>query len=100
LEPTKKDHRVITFEDGTEHLVNLNLVKMDEYRAIFREDEDGKTPPDSYAEGLMARAIGMPGVDIAEELGYIDYKKVQDKFFEIARNPLADPNSVSESTSD
>ena len=63
---------------------------MQEYRKIFNDKSD-----DAYAEGLIARCAGLDE-DISQ-FGYVDYKAVQNKFFEIARNPLDDPNSVSES---
>ena len=81
-----------TLSDGREITFDLYKVTLEEYRALFsrkqaQEDEDV----------IMARVAGLE-VEDYRKLPYPDWRRLTLAFFEAARSPLADPNSVSEST--
>lgn len=84
---------VITLSDGRELTVDLTKITIAEYRKLFAPET---TPEEEDA--LLAPCFGLT-VEEFQALPYPDYKRVTAAFFEQARNPLADPNSASASTS-
>ena len=84
---------VITLSDGRELAVDLTKISIAQYRHLFKNET---TPEEEDA--LLAPCFGLT-VEEFEALPYPDYKRATAAFFEQARNPLADPNSVSASTS-
>ncbi|MFA5376893.1 MAG: hypothetical protein WC455_14175 [Dehalococcoidia bacterium] len=84
---------VVTLSDGRELAVDLTKISIAQYRRLFKTE----TAPEEE-DALLAPCFGLT----AEEFGalpYPDYKRATAAFFEAARNPLADPNSASASTS-
>ena len=84
----------ITLADGREITIDLSVITIREYRALFdkkqkQEDEDA----------TLAKVVGLT-VDELLDLSQPDYRRVTEAFFKAAREPLSDPNSVSESTSE
>lgn len=83
---------MVTLSTGREVVVDLHRVSLREYRALFepgnQENEDE----------IIARAAGM-AVEELLDLPFPDYRRIVRAFFDSARDPLADPNSVSASTS-
>jgi len=96
LAQTKSNLPSVKLEDGRVISFDLNVVSMEEYRGIWKEDADGKLPGNEYAEALIERAASLESGNLLN-LGYVDYARVREKFFEVAQNPLIDPNSASES---
>ena len=84
---------VITLSDGRVLTVDLTKITIAEYRKLFKQE----TTPEEE-DTLLAPCFGLT-VEEFETLPYPDYKRATAAFFEQARNPLADPNSVSASTS-
>jgi len=83
----------VTLSDGRELTVDLTKISIREYRRLFKDE----TTPDEE-DVLLAPCFGLT-LEEFEALPYPDYKRVTKAFFERARDPLADPNSVSASTS-
>ena len=73
--------------------INLNAITLREYRALF----DPKQKPDEE-DALLSRVCGLT-LEEYQTLPYLEWRKLTQKFFERARNPLADPNSASASIS-
>jgi len=84
---------VITLSDGRELTVDLTKISIREYRRLFKDET---TPEEEDA--LLAPCFGLT-LEEFEALPYPDYKRVTNAFFERAKNPLSDPNSLSASTS-
>ena len=84
---------VITLSDGRELTVDLTKITISQYRHLFKNET---TPEEEDA--LLAPCFGIT-VEEFETLPYPDYKRITKAFFDQARDPLADPNSQSASTS-
>lgn len=84
---------VITLSDGRELAVDLTKITITEYRRLFKNET---TPEEEDA--FLAPCFGLT-LEQFQALSYPDYKRVTNAFFEAAKNPLADPNSQSASTS-
>lgn len=83
----------MTLSDGREITFDLMALSLTEFRALF----DSKQPQ-VEADAILARVAGMT----LEEYGalpYLEWRRLTIEFFKKSRNPLADPNSASESTS-
>lgn len=83
----------ITLGDGRSLTVDLYKISINDYRTILKKE----TTPDEEDE-ILGKAVGLSG-DEVRELPYPDYRLLTKSFFDAARNPLADPNSESASTS-
>jgi hypothetical protein len=83
----------ITLSDGREITFDLNKISIREYRALFKT-----TQPDDEEYASLAKVCGLKPDDVAS-LGYVDWRKLCLAFFNKAREPLADPNLPSASTS-
>jgi hypothetical protein len=83
----------LTLEDGREITIDLTKINLREYRALF---DAGQKPEEE--DRLLSRVCGLT-LEEYQTLPYPEWRKLTQKFFERARNPLADPNSVSASTS-
>ena len=84
---------MVKLSDGREIEIDLYKLTLEEYRALFNtaqkpEDEDV----------ILARVFGLD-VEDYRKLPYPDWRRLTVAFFDAARNPLASPNSLSESTS-
>lgn len=84
----------LTLTDGREITIDLSVVTIREYRALFdkkqkQEDEDA----------TLAKAVGLT-VDELLDISQPDYRRLAEAFFKAAREPLSDPNSASESISE
>ena len=82
----------ITLSDGREITFDLNKISIKEYRALFKPEQ-----PDTEEYKLLARVSGLTADEVGN-LGYDDWRRFARAFFEKAREPLADPNSVGAST--
>jgi hypothetical protein len=83
----------VTLSDGRTVEIDLNRVSMREFRALLDKDqkmEDG--------DATLAKAVGMTPEEVLS-LGHTDYRQLVAAFFKAAREPLADPNLPSSSTS-
>ena len=83
----------VTLSDGRVLTVDLTKITIAQYRVLFKQE----TTPEQEDE-LLAPCFGLK-LEEFEALPYPDYKRVTKAFFERARDPLSDPNSVSASTS-
>jgi hypothetical protein len=66
--------------------VDLSTVSIREYRALFDKDQ-----PQAAEDATIAKACGIT-VDELLELSQPDYRRLVKRFFDAAREPLADPN--------
>lgn len=95
---TEKNPRLIVLEDGSEVIVNLNLIKWQEAReALFGADYDKSDPEKTrqgeqrYAE-LIGKTVGKSAKEMLA-LGFEDFRAISNKFVELIRNPIkTDPN--------
>ena len=83
----------VILSDGREITFNLNKVTIKEYRALFDVAQ-----PDQEEYAILAKASGLTAEAVGN-LGFDDWRLFATAFFEKAREPLADTNSVSASTS-
>lgn len=82
-----------TLPDGREITFDLDALCLEEYRALLgrqqtREEEDA----------VMARVCGLTPEEY-HKIPFQTWRRLCKAFFEKAAEPLADPNSESESTS-
>jgi len=84
----------LTLNDGREITIDMSVITIREYRELFKK---GQKQEDEDA--TLARASGLT-VDELLDLSQPDFRRLAEAFFKAAREPLADPNSVSESTSE
>ena len=82
----------ITLSDGREITFDLNKISIREYRALFKVNQ-----PDDEEYASLARVAGLKPEDVSS-LSYVEWRKFCFAFFEKARQPLADPNSLGAST--
>jgi len=74
------------FDDGRKVEIDLNKLSLKEWREFISSAQ-----PYDEGDAMLARIVGMKPEEI-EELGYMDYRKLATRIFEIARNPVSDPN--------
>jgi hypothetical protein len=84
---------MITLSDGRQITIDLNHVTIRQFRSLF---DTGST--DESSDRIIAKCAGLEYDDLLN-LPYPDYRRVFAEFLERARNPLADPNLQSGSTS-
>ena len=82
----------ITLSDGREITFDLNKISIKEYRALFCPEQ-----PDAEEYEFLARVSGLSADEVGS-LGFDDWRRFARAFFEKARQPLADPNSLGAST--
>lgn len=78
---------------GKEFDVDLSRITIREYRSIFDKDQ-----PREEEDAVISKAAGLT-VDEMLDLSQPDYRRLLELFFTKAREPLADPNSPSGSSS-
>ena len=83
----------IILSDGREIVLDLNKISIKEYRALFDPDQ-----PEEEEYAILAKVCNLKPENISA-LGYDDWRKLIRAFFDKARQPLADPNLPSASTS-
>ena len=83
----------VKLSDGREITFDLYKVSLREFRALLNPER-----PDDEGDELLGRCSGLSAEEIGD-LPYPDFRKLTRAFYNRARNPLADPNSVSESIS-
>jgi hypothetical protein len=83
----------VTLSSGAEITVDLRLVTMRQYRAIFAPEQ-----PQADEDATIARACGL-SVDEYLDLPQPDVRQIIDAFLKAASQPLKDPNFQSASTS-
>lgn len=83
----------VTLHDGRELTVDLQLITIREYRTLF-----DRTQPQENEDALIAKCVGL-SLDEYLSLSQPDFRRVVEVFLKRAREPLADPNSASASTS-
>jgi hypothetical protein len=83
----------VTLHDGRDLSVDLHKITIREYRSLF-----DRAQPQENEDALIARCVGMT-LDEYLSLSQPDYRRVGEAFLKRAREPLADPNSVSASSS-
>jgi hypothetical protein len=66
--------------------IDLSVVSIREYRALFDKDQ-----PQDAEDATIAKACGIT-VDELLDLPQPDYRRLCKRFFDAAREPLADPN--------
>ena len=81
-----------TLHDGREVVFNFHAVTISEWRSMFNPKQ---TPEDEAA--VLGKIWGMTAAEVMS-MSYADYRLASAAMFEIAKNPLSDPNSASEST--
>jgi hypothetical protein len=84
----------VTLSSGKEITLDLYKISLQEFRYLIDPDR-----PNEEGDEIIGRAIGMSAEDVGK-LPYPDYRLLVKVLFEKARNPLADPNLESASTSD
>lgn len=83
----------ITLSDGRVLTVDLASVTMREYRSIFAADTTAE-----QEDVIFAKLLGLTPDELID-LTMLDYKQAKLFAINVARNPLAVPNSPSVSTS-
>lgn len=83
----------VTLHDGRELTVDLNQITIREYRTLFDRGQ-----PQENEDALIAKCVGL-SLDEYLSLSQPDYRLVGQAFLKRAREPLADPNSASASSS-
>lgn len=76
----------IKLSDGREIKVDLNKISVSEFRATLKADQ-----PDEEEYATLGKAAGLSASDVGK-LGYDDYRRLAQAFYDAARQPLADPN--------
>lgn len=84
----------VVLPDGREIFIDMNKITIKEYRAVLRNQFEEQDDEDR----VVCKAIGMD-IEDYQSLGHTDWRTVIQGFFRKAREPLADPNSASASTS-
>ena len=79
---------------GREIYIDLNLVTIREWRALFKKEQ-----PQDVEDAVMARVCGL-SLDEYLELGREDWRRLVGAVFAKATRPLEDPPSAGASTSD
>lgn len=79
----------VTLSDGRELTFDLNKVTRKEYADLV----SGKLTNEQDDE-IVGKACGLTSEQVSK-LGYLDWRKAAQAFFKKAREPLADPNSLS-----
>lgn len=82
-----------TLPDGRGITFDLDALTLDEYRHLLSPKQEREREDE-----IMARVCGMTA-DEYKAIPYRTWRHLCRAFLEKAREPLADPNSVSESTS-
>ena len=83
----------VVLSDGREVTFNLMELTLSEYRSLF--DKEQKTEDE---DEILARVSGL-SVEEYRKLLYPDWKRLTLALFQAFRNPLQDPNLLSESIS-
>ena len=81
----------VTLSGGKTVTLDMAKITIREYRELLA------TKDQAEEDGILAKVAGLT-VDELLDLPQPDYRRVVDTFFKTAREPLADPNSVSVST--
>jgi hypothetical protein len=88
--PTLEGEAVSTRKEIT---IDLNKLTIGEYRELFNplqtKEEESR---------ILANVFGLT-IEEYQKLPLLEWKRLTKEFFQRAREPLADPNSQSESTS-
>ncbi len=82
----------VKLSNGKEITIDLYKISIKEYRSLF----DREQPPETE-DKLVAKVCDM-NLDEYQNLPQPDWRLLVTTFFRKAREPLADPNSVSAST--
>jgi hypothetical protein len=82
----------ITLPDGREITIDLSAITVREYRELFNTKQTAEEE-----DATMSKVSGL-SVDELLDLPQPEYRRMWQVFFQGAREPLSDPNSVSEST--
>jgi hypothetical protein len=85
--------RSLTLLDGREITVDISKINIKEFREVC---DPSQSPDDEDA--ILCKVYGMTKEEL-QSIPYPDYRLLSKTFFELIKNPLSDPNSVSESTS-
>lgn len=84
---------MVKLSDGRELTADLYKISQREYRSLF-----DKAQPAAEEDAIVGKAFGLTADEIAD-MPQPDYRLVVREFFDKAKEPLADPNSQSASTS-
>jgi len=84
----------LVLSDGREISINLYEITQAEFRSM--QDPKQKSTDE---DALIARVSGMAAEEYAA-LPFPDAKRINREFVRLALSPIADPNSVSESTAE
>ena len=84
---------MVKLSDGRELTADLYKISQREYRALF-----DKTQTTAEEDATVGKVFGLTADEIAD-IPQPDYRLVVREFFDKAKEPLADPNSQSASTS-
>lgn len=84
----------VILNDGREIVFDLGKICRAEYRALF--DVNQKVEDES---AIIARVAGLEFDAVHSEMSIEDWKRLSTAFFKKCREPLADPNSASASSS-
>lgn len=83
----------VTLHDGRELTIDLYAISIREYRSLF-----DRAQPQENEDALIAKCVGLT-LEQYLDLPQPDYRRVGEAFLRRAREPLADPNSASASSS-
>jgi hypothetical protein len=84
---------MVKLSDGRELTADMLKISIKEYRSLFKPDQ-----PQEEEDTLVGKVYGLT-VDEVCKLTQPDYRLIIREFFRAAKEPLADPNSQSASTS-
>lgn len=80
----------VKLSDGREVTVDLSKITLAEHRSLFSPDQENE-------DRLLAQVAGMKVAEFTV-LPMCDWKLITEVYFWLAKNPVFDPNSASEST--
>lgn len=73
-------------KNGRDFEIDLSKITIKEYRALRDPDQ-----PEDEGDAILAKAAGME-LDEVQELSYLDWRLLVQKFYETAINPSPEKN--------
>lgn len=80
----------VTLSDGREITVDLTKFNVMDYRGVIAPDISLEERADRE-DALISKAVGLT-LDEYRDLPFVDWRRVSKVFYEVAREPLKDPN--------
>jgi hypothetical protein len=84
----------VTLSDGREITIDLSKITWQEHLGLFDPAES-----DDRSDKTIAKTCGLDYKKEFCKLSVLDAKRITEAYFRVSREPLANPNSQSESSS-